>query len=384
MGRPPGILSGWTISTKDTSAIVWQVASGSGLKPPDHFETWGFETDGADQPGSYTYKVAMTFSDGKTDNVDVPGTRWWAPARRPRNHGSRVDSHDDGGARPAPRPPSHRQRPPLKAKKTSSKATVALILGAAALVVSLVAPRHGHVPPPHRRTPAPPGSSPARRIGEMTTTAVAPQPGSVAVQVGGGGGRRRRGCGLLLLRPVLVEHLFKHPAAVLGPCCSWPSTSAVGKKGVSRGRHHSLQYRLFGSVRSGIPDLNGPKSRLRRVVALAVGVGALTPRGGWWEVGTIADDGDRGVALLGNTLAAVAEEAFFKAFPLPAVEPGTAREVFIGTAALFAAKHVTVYGTWVLPIDLAAGFILSWQRWATGSWAVPAITHVVANVLVVR
>jgi hypothetical protein len=45
--------------------------------------------------------------------------------------------------------------------------------------------------------------------------------------------------------------------------------------------------------------------------------------------------------------------------------------------------HVTVYGAWVLPIDVAAGAILSWQRWATGSWAVPAITHVVANVLVV-
>lgn len=50
---------------------------------------------------------------------------------------------------------------------------------------------------------------------------------------------------------------------------------------------------------------------------------------------------------------------------------------------LFAVVHVTVYGAWVLPLDLAAGLVLSWQRWATGSWGVPAVTHVVANLLVV-
>jgi membrane protease YdiL (CAAX protease family) len=44
---------------------------------------------------------------------------------------------------------------------------------------------------------------------------------------------------------------------------------------------------------------------------------------------------------------------------------------------------VTVYGWWVLPIDIAAGLVLAWQRWATGSWKVPAVTHVLANLLVV-
>jgi hypothetical protein len=45
--------------------------------------------------------------------------------------------------------------------------------------------------------------------------------------------------------------------------------------------------------------------------------------------------------------------------------------------------HVTVYGAWVLPIDVAAGLLFGWQRWATNSWSVPAATHVLANVLVV-
>ena len=55
----------------------------------------------------------------------------------------------------------------------------------------------------------------------------------------------------------------------------------------------------------------------------------------------------------------------------------------IGSALLFALVHVTVYGWWVLPIDLAAGLVLSWQRWATVSWTVPPVTHLLANLLVV-
>ncbi len=53
----------------------------------------------------------------------------------------------------------------------------------------------------------------------------------------------------------------------------------------------------------------------------------------------------------------------------------------VGTAAAFAVVHVTVWGWWVLPLDLAAGLLLSWQRAATGRWSVPAATHVLANSL---
>jgi membrane protease YdiL (CAAX protease family) len=54
-----------------------------------------------------------------------------------------------------------------------------------------------------------------------------------------------------------------------------------------------------------------------------------------------------------------------------------------GSALLFGLVHVTVYGWWALPIDLAAGLILSWQRLASGTWAIPAMTHVLADLLVV-
>ena len=87
--------------------------------------------------------------------------------------------------------------------------------------------------------------------------------------------------------------------------------------------------------------------------------------------------------LLLNSCAAIAEEAFFRRFVYRLLEPANAAVAVLGSAMLFAIVHVTVYGLWVLPIDLAAGLILSWQRWASGTWRVPAVTHVLANVLVV-
>jgi membrane protease YdiL (CAAX protease family) len=190
----------------------------------------------------------------------------------------------------------------------------------------------------------------------MTATAVAPRSGSVdapraaAVVVAGG-------CALLLLRPVLASHVSHPTAALVGlfvalaaVSLAWPAASR----------------RSYG----GPPWL-----------VLGAGVGAFA-------VGRVFSSGRPpthalGVAVAANTLAAVAEEAFFRRFVFGLLEPYGAGVAIAGSAALFAAVHVTVYGVWVLPIDLAAGALLSWQRWATGSWVVPAVTHAVANILVV-
>jgi membrane protease YdiL (CAAX protease family) len=88
------------------------------------------------------------------------------------------------------------------------------------------------------------------------------------------------------------------------------------------------------------------------------------------------------VAVSLNALAAVAEEAFFRRYlyGLVVERYGPAAAVIL-TAGAFALVHVTVWGWWVLPLDLAAGLVLSWQRAATGRWSVPAATHVVANTL---
>ena len=89
----------------------------------------------------------------------------------------------------------------------------------------------------------------------------------------------------------------------------------------------------------------------------------------------------RAVALA--TLAAVAEEAFYRRLAY-GVASTAGPVVAIGASAfVFALVHVTIWGWGVLPLDLAAGLLLGWQRWASGGWSVPAATHVAANLLAV-
>jgi membrane protease YdiL (CAAX protease family) len=52
-----------------------------------------------------------------------------------------------------------------------------------------------------------------------------------------------------------------------------------------------------------------------------------------------------------------------------------------GSAAVFAVVHVPAYGATALPVDLAAGLVFGWQRWASGTWTASAVTHAAANVL---
>jgi membrane protease YdiL (CAAX protease family) len=87
--------------------------------------------------------------------------------------------------------------------------------------------------------------------------------------------------------------------------------------------------------------------------------------------------------LVLNTLAAVAEEAFFRRLLYGLLAPYGPAIAVGGSAIAFAAVHLTVWGAWALPLDLAAGLVLSWQRWASGRWSVPAFTHTAANVLAV-
>jgi uncharacterized protein len=123
------------------------------------------------------------------------------------------------------------------------------------------------------------------------------------------------------------------------------------------------------------------------VASLGPSLGVFALGGSGFLVGRALLDvpvGPRGLALAVtlNALAAVAEEAFFRRYLYGVLAPswGPAAAVVL-TAGLFALVHVTVWGWWVLPLDLAAGLVLSWQRAATGRWSVPAATHVLANTL---
>jgi membrane protease YdiL (CAAX protease family) len=166
------------------------------------------------------------------------------------------------------------------------------------------------------------------------------------------------GCALLAVRPLVLRD-GAHPTAVLTAVFvlllavgwAWPRRMAVPNPVAT-----SLPVLAVGVATFLLGRLTGgghaPQPLALRVVALSM-------------------------------LAAVAEEAFFRRFAYDTLLPAGAAFAVVGSAVLFAVVHVTVYGWWVLPIDLAAGLVLGWQRWATGSWKVSALTHAVANLLVV-
>jgi membrane protease YdiL (CAAX protease family) len=84
-----------------------------------------------------------------------------------------------------------------------------------------------------------------------------------------------------------------------------------------------------------------------------------------------------------NTLAAFSEEAFFRRLVYGVLERWGVSLAIAGSALLFALIHVPLYGTAALWVDLGAGLVLSWQRWASGSWTASGATHAAANLFVV-
>jgi membrane protease YdiL (CAAX protease family) len=89
-------------------------------------------------------------------------------------------------------------------------------------------------------------------------------------------------------------------------------------------------------------------------------------------------------SAIAGAVAAVSEELFFRRFLYGWLSRWGVPIALFGSAVAFAAVHVPLYGLSALPIDFGAGLILGWQRWATGGWTAPAVTHVVANLLTLR
>jgi len=123
------------------------------------------------------------------------------------------------------------------------------------------------------------------------------------------------------------------------------------------------------------------RSRLDTAAVLGLGLAA---------VGLAAVAGGRPPAApLGATVlplalfAAVAEEALFRRTVYGWLNRYSTALALGGSALLFAAIHVPLYGAAAFPVDLGAGLLLSWQRWASGTWTVPATTHAAANLLAV-
>lgn len=82
-------------------------------------------------------------------------------------------------------------------------------------------------------------------------------------------------------------------------------------------------------------------------------------------------------------LAAVAEEALFRRAAYGALEPAGPAVAIGVTSLLFAFMHIPLYGVAAFPVDLGAGLLFGWQRWASGNWHAPAATHAAANLFAV-
>jgi uncharacterized protein YcnI len=133
--------AGWKASRTE-SGVAWT----GGKVEPETFEQWGFELEGADQPGTLTFTVTLT-AGGDTEQVRVPVT---AAATK--------------GAGTAPAAPATTAAALASADSNSSgaegRATLALwlalgglLLGVAALIITLT--RRGGAPP-STSTPAAP------------------------------------------------------------------------------------------------------------------------------------------------------------------------------------------------------------------------------------
>ena len=127
----------------------------------------------------------------------------------------------------------------------------------------------------------------------------------------------------------------------------------------------------------------GPREdrRLSPAGALALGVGAMALATFLSGPAIPVRLGPQALAL--NSLAAVSEEAFFRRFLYGRLAAFGAVAAVAATALLFAMVHLPAYGVAAFWVDLGAGLLLSWQRWASGTWTVPAATHLAANLLVV-
>jgi hypothetical protein len=140
-------------------------------------------------------------------------------------------------------------------------------------------------------------------------------------------------------------------------------------------------YLGIGAAALSVRDFESSSTALGRLPVLIVGLAAILLVA--WVVGPWPP---LRLGLTGapvGALAAVAEEALFRRLAYARLLRFGAAAAVLGTALAFALLHVPLYGVEVLPVDLGAGLLLSWQRWACGTWTVPAATHGAAELLAV-
>ena len=167
------------------------------------------------------------------------------------------------------------------------------------------------------------------------------------------------GIAFLLVRPALGGTAMAVPLLAAGYLVLGAAALAVGTTGGDRGVGAPLGWMVVLGI--GLAGVAG---------AVVVG-GPVADR----RVGVVAG----GLAVV----AAVAEEALFRRVLYDRLLRFGVVGAVVGSAVVFALVHLPAYGVAAMPVDLGAALLLSWQRYASGRWTVPAVTHAVANLLAV-
>ena len=116
----------------------------------------------------------------------------------------------------------------------------------------------------------------------------------------------------------------------------------------------------------------------RWAAATAVGLAAFVIARTWVALPAVPLGASAAAVIV---VAAVAEEAFFRRLAFGWLSRWGIPAAILLTSIAFAVVHIPAYGVAAIPVDLAAGLLFGWQRWVTGSWIVPAVTHAAANLL---
>lgn len=141
-----------------------------------------------------------------------------------------------------------------------------------------------------------------------------------------------------------------------------------------------LYASLLGvSLGARLDDDRPAPAVMRPEIVLAAGIGAAVLVR--VAQSPIVPPDRRLLAVVFGLAAAVAEEAYFRRLVHSTLARLGAAFAVVGGAALFALVHYPGYGAAAMPLDFGAGLLFGWQRWASGSWTIPAATHAAANLL---
>lgn len=138
-------------------------------------------------------------------------------------------------------------------------------------------------------------------------------------------------------------------------------------------------YLAVGAIGLGADVGPAEAARVSRIFVLGLGLAAVMVVAG--GTGPLPAGPATIAAVALSSAAAVSEETFFRRFLFGWIARYGGLLALIVSAVCFAAVHVPAYGLASLPVNLGAGLLLSWQRWASGTWLIPAATHVAANLL---